>query len=286
MIGGGDKMKCSRCGAEDQTGKFCSECGTPLPTSASISEPERANDTATMQRLGNDKYYEKDGNVIQAALAHKVFADPEKVIMYVGNLFSNLDSYFAFVNSDELIFCKINDKKPENDIISRFQYTDDRLDNFYDFKWSRLTIDANAVGFKPSKILAYAKNWEVIYNEVQRLRGKPFSAPQKEVRGKGQGFWQQVVEQGREINQQKELQKAAQPKPLSKKERIKESKANGVACCPKCGSTSLSANKKGFGIGKAVIGAYVAGPIGLVAGNIHSKKVWVTCLNCGHRWKV
>lgn len=69
--------------------------------------------------------------------------------------------------------------------------------------------------------------------------------------------------------------------------RIAENKAKGVACCPKCGSTSLSANKQGFGIGKAVIGAeIVGGPIGLVAGNIHSNKVTVTCLNCGYRWKI
>lgn len=55
--------------------------------------------------------------------------------------------------------------------------------------------------------------------------------------------------------------------------------------CPKCGSTSISANQKGFGVGKAVIGAAVAGPIGLVAGNAGAKKVFITCLNCGHRWQ-
>lgn len=70
------------------------------------------------------------------------------------------------------------------------------------------------------------------------------------------------------------------------KDRIKENKEKGIACCPKCGSTSLSANKKGFGIGKAVIGAWAAGPVGLVAGNIGAKKVVVTCLNCGHQWKI
>lgn len=75
-------------------------------------------------------------------------------------------------------------------------------------------------------------------------------------------------------------------KPMSKHARIKENKRNAVACCPKCGSTSISANKKGFGIGKAVVGAWAAGPVGLVAGNLGAKKVWVTCLNCGHRWKM
>lgn len=75
------------------------------------------------------------------------------------------------------------------------------------------------------------------------------------------------------------------------KARIKENKANAVACCPKCGSTSLSANKKGFGIGKALLGASATmvvpplGPLGVVAGNIGAKKVIITCLNCGYQWK-
>lgn len=59
---------------------------------------------------------------------------------------------------------------------------------------------------------------------------------------------------------------------------------DNVARCPKCGSTSLSANKKGFGIGKAVVGATLAGGIGLVAGNIHANKVKITCLNCGYQF--
>lgn len=72
---------------------------------------------------------------------------------------------------------------------------------------------------------------------------------------------------------------------IDARRRVVENKAAGIACCPKCGSTSLTANKKGFGIGKAVIGASVAGPIGLVAGNIGRQKVTVTCLNCGHQFK-
>ena len=73
-------------------------------------------------------------------------------------------------------------------------------------------------------------------------------------------------------------------KTLSKRQRIKENKKNGIACCPKCGSTSLTANKKGFGVGKAVIGTAVDGPIGLVSGNKGAKKVRITCLNCGNQW--
>ena len=56
--------------------------------------------------------------------------------------------------------------------------------------------------------------------------------------------------------------------------------------CPRCGSTSLSGNKKGYGIGKGVIGAAVLGPFGLVAGNIGSGKVKVTCMKCGYKFGV
>ena len=57
------------------------------------------------------------------------------------------------------------------------------------------------------------------------------------------------------------------------------------AKCPRCGSTSLSANKKGFGIGKALVGAALFGPFGLICGNLGARKVWVTCMHCGKRFK-
>lgn len=69
------------------------------------------------------------------------------------------------------------------------------------------------------------------------------------------------------------------------KQRIKENRSAGIACCPKCGSTSLSANKKGFSLGKAAAGAFVAGPVGLVGGTMGANKLEVTCLNCGHKFK-
>ena len=55
--------------------------------------------------------------------------------------------------------------------------------------------------------------------------------------------------------------------------------------CPKCGSTQLTANKKGFGLGKAAIGGILTGGIGLLGGFIGSGKVVITCLKCGHSWK-
>lgn len=55
--------------------------------------------------------------------------------------------------------------------------------------------------------------------------------------------------------------------------------------CPKCNSTQLSSNKKGFSGGKAVAGAVLTGGIGLLAGTIGSGSVIITCLKCGYKYK-
>jgi predicted nucleic-acid-binding Zn-ribbon protein len=55
--------------------------------------------------------------------------------------------------------------------------------------------------------------------------------------------------------------------------------------CPKCSSTQLTANKKGFSGAKAVGGALLTGGIGLLAGTIGSNKVVITCLACGNTFK-
>ncbi len=54
-------------------------------------------------------------------------------------------------------------------------------------------------------------------------------------------------------------------------------------CCPKCGSTQLSANKKGFSGKKAVAGGILTGGIGLLAGTIGSNKIIITCLSCKYQ---
>jgi len=64
----------------------------------------------------------------------------------------------------------------------------------------------------------------------------------------------------------------------------KNSRGNGPRC-PKCRSTSVTANKMGFGLGKAVAGGVALGTVGLLSGFLGSRKVYVTCLQCGHSWK-
>ena len=84
------------------------------------------------------------------------------------------------------------------------------------------------------------------------------------------------------------------PHKKSKRELKRDAHNSGQACCPKCASVSLTANKKGFGLVKGAVGTlgggFLLGGVGAIAGlgagNINAKKVWVTCLNCGHRWKL
>jgi len=54
--------------------------------------------------------------------------------------------------------------------------------------------------------------------------------------------------------------------------------------CPRCGSTQLTANKKGFSGAQALGGAILTGGIGLLAGTIGSNKIKITCLACGHQF--
>jgi len=75
------------------------------------------------------------------------------------------------------------------------------------------------------------------------------------------------------------------PQPLTSvpKAKIKETKSDEIKCS-KCRSTKITANKKGFGAGKALVGGLLTGGIGLLGGFIGSKKIIITCLNCGHKW--
>ena len=54
--------------------------------------------------------------------------------------------------------------------------------------------------------------------------------------------------------------------------------------CSNCGSTNISANKKGYSAGKAIAGLVLTGGVGLLGGFFGSGKVKITCLRCGHSW--
>jgi len=54
------------------------------------------------------------------------------------------------------------------------------------------------------------------------------------------------------------------------KERLAQMDKEGIAYCPKCYSTNISANKRGWKLSTGFLG---------------SSKVEVTCLKCGHKFK-
>jgi hypothetical protein len=60
---------------------------------------------------------------------------------------------------------------------------------------------------------------------------------------------------------------------------------DGKVRCPKCASDQVSGDTKGFGAGKAVVGAVATGGLGLLFGFAGSKRVVVNCLKCGNRWE-
>jgi DNA-directed RNA polymerase subunit M/transcription elongation factor TFIIS len=55
--------------------------------------------------------------------------------------------------------------------------------------------------------------------------------------------------------------------------------------CAKCGSAQIMATKKGFGVGKAAVGAVLLGPVGLIGGMIDSNHILLSCIKCGNQWE-
>jgi RNase P subunit RPR2 len=55
--------------------------------------------------------------------------------------------------------------------------------------------------------------------------------------------------------------------------------------CPRCDSIQITANKKGFGLGKAIFGSTLLGGFGILGGFLGSNKIKITCLQCGHEWQ-
>jgi hypothetical protein len=54
--------------------------------------------------------------------------------------------------------------------------------------------------------------------------------------------------------------------------------------CPKCGSSQITANSKGFSVGKAAVGFLLA-PGGVLWGMHGKDKILVSFMKCGHQWK-
>ena len=71
------------------------------------------------------------------------------------------------------------------------------------------------------------------------------------------------------------------------KRRYKEIKANNIAHCPKCKSTSVEyIERKKMSLTRGIAGDILAGPVGGIVGASSKKpKGRMKCLNCGKEWK-
>lgn len=85
--------------------------------------------------------------------------------------------------------------------------------------------------------------------------------------------WSEIQKEQNEVRKQKYIEKNA-------------SKANEVIHCPKCRGTQISAHKKGFGLGKAVVGTVTFGLLaGAGFGMVGKNKIYLSCMHCGNQWK-
>lgn len=62
-------------------------------------------------------------------------------------------------------------------------------------------------------------------------------------------------------------------------------KKDDVVRCPRCGSTSITANKKGFSLAKGAAGVLTFGAYGVLTAGIGKNKIIITCLKCGKQFK-
>lgn len=59
----------------------------------------------------------------------------------------------------------------------------------------------------------------------------------------------------------------------------------GVNCCPKCRSTHLVFEKRGFSWGIGILGFFLIPVFGILLGFCGSRKPRVKCTNCSNKWK-
>lgn len=72
----------------------------------------------------------------------------------------------------------------------------------------------------------------------------------------------------------------------NEKERaVEKARRSREIRCPNCGSDQFMGGQQGFGLGKAVAGGLLLGPVGLLSGFIGKGDVTLSCLKCGKRWK-
>lgn len=272
---------CSECGAPLNGGKFCSECGAKAETQTEKVIPDNSVAEAPQPEKAC-----ADNSQPEAARPERIIPadsrpeiDFERGYNIYGKNLIGLTSWVA-----------LNYRIPRSEakkLCSDFLETkkDEKAPNLFKRAWNQANDEIQHGSIKQNKT-----STPLTKQEQTKPLDSDFSGTEKDEKAskplkKAHSQTDDEMRQG-SIKQNNTIRKASTPltKQEQIKQRIKENKANGIACCPKCGSTSLTADKKGFSVGKAVVGAALTGGIGLVAGAIGAKKVRVTCLNCGYQF--
>lgn len=146
-----------------------------------------------------------------------------------------------------------------------------------------LQIIFEATEVPPQKVI-----FHYIYNAINKL--KPPSVNKVIIYGKQTGndfpAWQQEFELLNTQSLNKQPKALSQPVVHQTNVVVQPVIQHEISIsCPKCGSTQITSNKKGFNIGQALVGGLVTGGVGLIAGLWGSNEIRLNCLRCGNRWE-
>lgn len=130
------------------------------------------------------------------------------------------------------------------------------------------------------------KEKTIMFNDVSILSlNKTFNSKALGISGKGLDV---ILIEENKTNQFEEICEFVEvysKKTIRGKEHKKVAQEIKDITCPKCGSTQFMANNQKFSGKRAIVGGILAGPLGAAVGSTTSKKVKITCLNCGHSWE-
>lgn len=249
------KIICNKCG-EAITGKFCQNCGNSLHEISNTVRSFTNNLSGTSKTIrAFDNSFEI--NKIEIKDSKSINLDFKDISMFYIKLSNenSKSSYLKLVLDNSIDKPKYNESFLLNDQYS-IEFNNQNKDDFLKF--------ANDFSLKLNLPFVLDNGEQQIESTKNQLESRSF-----------------LNSVSKSFNRIVEVQNEKQAKFDEKKRYLDE---QDIAYCPKCLSTSLSSHKKGFGIGKAIVGAAVTGGIGLVAGNIGAKKVRVTCLKCGYQF--
>lgn len=263
-------MFCTNCGAEFE-GNFCPACGTPAVGSpladmpippAQAAPPELLADPplsccGSYKVLGGTLEVQPDRITIRRSYLTKKFEQNIPLSQIIGIQFSNA----TFTENGFLHFIVPQNR---NETIQNARQADhDPFSLVFNARSDALRQIAQEVA-QVCEVRANIKN----YSQVRAEQ----TARAEELRQETTHAWHEV-------------KAAIAPTQTAREDRKKGNQANGVACCPKCGSASIQQEKGKFHLGRAILGNALL-PGGTVMGLTHGSNTPMVCLHCGHRWKL